>query len=69
MFFSGSVFGIVILEVKAQLEKLLRLPPGSLLKEVRLTEDILELFTKYQIPSDLISASLEGLKFYFMALN
>ena len=37
------------------MEKLLRLPPDSLTKEIKLTQDLLELFMDYQIPSDLLS--------------
>jgi len=37
------------------MEKLLNLPDDSLTKEIQLTQDLLQLFVKYQIPSDLIS--------------
>lgn len=52
---ASTLFGFVVLQVKPQLEKLLRLPADSLTKEIRLTQDLMELFTKYQIPSDLLS--------------
>jgi hypothetical protein len=51
----SSLFGIVVLQIKPQLEKLLKLPDDSLTKEIRLTQDLCELFQKYQIPSDLLS--------------
>ena len=51
----GSVFGVLILQLKPQLEKLLRLQAGSLTKEIALTEKLLELFIEYQIPSDLLA--------------
>merc|ERR1719163_649618 len=51
----GSCFGILILQLKPQLEKLLRLPAGALTKEIALTEKLLELFIEYQIPSDLLA--------------
>lgn len=51
----GSLFGVCVVQLKPQLEKLLRLPEDSLTKEIRLTQDLLELFIKYQIPSDLLS--------------
>ena len=38
-----------------QLERLLNLAPDALTKEIALTEDLMELFIKYQIPSDLLS--------------
>jgi len=49
------LFGVCIIQIKPQLEKLLNLPDDSLTKEIKLTQDLMELFIKYQIPSDLIS--------------
>ena len=43
-------------QMKAQLERLLRLPPESLTKEIRLTQDLTELFLHCQIPADLLTA-------------
>jgi len=51
----GTVFGLLTIQLKPQLEKLLKLPNDSLTKEIKLTQDLLELFTKYQIPSDLLT--------------
>ena len=51
----STLFGVCIIQIKPQLEKLLNLPADSLTKEIKLTQDLLELFIKYQIPSDLIS--------------
>jgi len=51
----SSVFGVCVVQLKPQLEKLLRLPNGALSKEVQLTEDLMSLFIDYQIPSDLLS--------------
>ena len=51
----GSVFGVCLIQLKPQLEKLLNLPPDALTKEIRLTQDLLELFIDYQIPSDLLT--------------
>ena len=50
-----SVFGLCVIQLKPQLEALLNLPPDSLSKEIRLTRDLMSLFVKYQIPSDLLS--------------
>lgn len=52
---STSVFGLLTIQLKPQLETLLGLPSCSLTKEVRLSEDLLSLFIDYQIPSDLLS--------------
>merc|ERR1711865_434487 len=54
-----SVLGIAIIQLKPQLEKLLNLPYNSLTKEMKLTEDLTELFVDYQIPSDLVSYDQE----------
>lgn len=51
----SSVFGICIIQIKPQLERLLSLPEGSLTKEIQLTQDLMSLFVDYQIPSDLLS--------------
>ena len=51
----GTVFGICIIQIKPQLEKLLNLVDDSLTKEISLTQNLMELFIKYQIPSDLLS--------------
>ena len=51
----GSVLAVCIVQIKPQLEVLLRLAPESLTKEIALTQDLMDLFIKYQIPSDLLS--------------
>lgn len=51
----SSLFAVCVIQIKPQLEKLLHLPPDALTKEIRLTQDLLELFVKYNIPSDLLS--------------
>lgn len=52
---ASTLFGLCVLQIKPQLEKLLNLPFGALTKELRLTQDLLELFIEYEIPSDLLS--------------
>eukprot|EP01125_Pyxidicula_operculata_P015607 TRINITY_DN5321_c0_g1_i1.p1 TRINITY_DN5321_c0_g1~~TRINITY_DN5321_c0_g1_i1.p1 ORF type:complete len:1033 (-),score=293.27 TRINITY_DN5321_c0_g1_i1:235-3138(-) len=56
---SGTLFAMCIIQVKPQLEKVLNLPFDSLTKEIRMTQDLIELLVKYQIPSDLLSYSGE----------
>ncbi len=51
----STLFGVCVVQIKPQLEKLLGLPEDGLTKEIRLTSDLLEIMTKYQIPSDLLS--------------
>jgi hypothetical protein len=51
----STLFGVCVIQIKPQLEKLLQLPPDSLTKEIRMTQDLLGLFIEYQIPSDLLS--------------
>jgi hypothetical protein len=51
----SSVFGICVIQIKPQLEKLLGLPADGLTKEIQLTQDIMALFVEYQVPSDLMT--------------
>mmetsp|Transcript_7958 Transcript_7958/g.17100 ORF Transcript_7958/g.17100 Transcript_7958/m.17100 type:complete len:1072 (-) Transcript_7958:276-3491(-) len=51
----SSVLGICVIQIKPQLEKLLGLPRDSLTKEMKLTEDLTEMFVEHQVPSDLVS--------------
>ncbi|MDP2343551.1 MAG: hypothetical protein Q8O67_21510 [Deltaproteobacteria bacterium] len=51
----STLFAVCIIQIKPQLEALLKLPPDSLTKEIKLTQDLMNLFVEYQIPSDLIS--------------
>ena len=52
---ASTLFGVAVIQVKPQLERLLNLPPDALTKEIKLTRDLMTLFTKYQMPSDLLS--------------
>lgn len=52
---ASTLFAVCVIEIKPQLEKVLNLPPGSLTKEIALTQGLSELFIKYQIPPDLLS--------------
>lgn len=58
----STLFGILIIQIKPQLEKVLNLPEDCLTKEIKLTQDLMQLFIKYQIPSDLLSydATVDG---------
>jgi hypothetical protein len=51
----ANVFGFCVIQIKPQLEALLNLPRTALVKEIRLTEDLLDIFIRYQIPSDLLT--------------
>ncbi len=51
----STLFGVCVVQIKPQLERLLKLPPDSLTKEIKLTQDLLGLFMEHQIPSDLLS--------------
>eukprot|EP01082_Thalassiosira_pseudonana_P012433 g11301.t1 g11301 contig5:555219-557969(+) len=57
---ASSVFGVSIIQIKPQLESLLGLPTNALDKEMKLTQDLMELFIEYQVPSDLLSFDGEG---------
>mmetsp|Transcript_126991 Transcript_126991/g.179207 ORF Transcript_126991/g.179207 Transcript_126991/m.179207 type:complete len:1000 (+) Transcript_126991:70-3069(+) len=51
----STLFAVLVVQIKPQLEKLLNLADDSLTKEIKLTQDLMQLFIKYQIPSDLLS--------------
>jgi hypothetical protein len=51
----STLFGILVIQIKPQLERVLNLPDDSLTKEIKLTQDLMQLFIKYQIPTDLLS--------------
>ena len=51
----SSVMGVCVVQIKPQLERLLGLPRYALTKEMKLTEDLVELFVEHQVPSDLVS--------------
>jgi len=51
----GSLFAVLIVQIKPQLETLLRLPGDALTKEIKLTQQLLTLFMEHQIPPDLLS--------------
>ena len=52
---ASTLFAVCVIQIKPQLEKLLKLPYDSLTKEIQLTQDLQEMFIKYHIPSDLLS--------------
>jgi hypothetical protein len=52
---ASTLFGMAIIQIKPQLEKVLRLEEDSLTKEIKLTQDLMKLFIEYQIPTDLLS--------------
>jgi hypothetical protein len=56
----STLFGIVIIQIKPQLEKILNLLPNSLQKEISLTEDLMDLFINYQIPADLLLSEINN---------
>merc|ERR1712217_941623 len=53
----STLFGVLVIHIKPQLEKVLNLPDDSLTKEIKLTQELMQLFIKYQISSDLLSYS------------
>jgi hypothetical protein len=54
---SSSIFGVCIVQIKLQLEALLGLRKDALDKAMKLTQDLMELFVEYQVPSDVLSYS------------
>lgn len=59
---ASTLFGILVIQIRPQLERVLNLPADALTKEIKLTQDLMQLFLKYQIPTDLLSydAANEG---------
>jgi len=51
----STLFGILTIPIKPQLEKILNLADDSLTKEIKLNQDLMRLFVKFQIPADLLS--------------
>jgi hypothetical protein len=51
----ATLFGVLVIQIKPNLEKVMRLPTHSLAKEIQLTQTLLKLMMKYQIPSDLLA--------------
>lgn len=51
----STLFGVVVIQIKPALERVLNLPQNSLTKEIKLSQDLLNLFITYNIPSDLLS--------------
>jgi hypothetical protein len=51
---ASTLFALCVVQIKPQLERLLNLPDQSLTKERRLTQQLMTLFTEYQISSDLV---------------
>lgn len=52
---TSTTFGVCVVQIKPHMEKVLNLPPNALVKEIKLTQDLMELFIDYQIPTDLMS--------------
>jgi hypothetical protein len=50
----SNIFAVVVIQIKPQLERVLNLAPGSLTKEIKLTQDLMKLLLEYQIPTDLL---------------
>merc|ERR1712070_734288 len=56
----STLFGVLVIPIKPQLERVLNLSEDSLTKEMKLTQDPMRLFVKYQIPSDIIASGATG---------
>jgi hypothetical protein len=46
---------VLVIQIKPHIERLLNLRPDSLTKEIELGQYLMEMFVRYQIPSDLLS--------------
>eukprot|EP00746_Dinoflagellata_sp_MGD_P022673 gnl/MRDRNA2_/MRDRNA2_153063_c0_seq1.p1 gnl/MRDRNA2_/MRDRNA2_153063_c0~~gnl/MRDRNA2_/MRDRNA2_153063_c0_seq1.p1 ORF type:complete len:438 (-),score=107.83 gnl/MRDRNA2_/MRDRNA2_153063_c0_seq1:22-1335(-) len=52
----NTLFGLLLVPIKPQLEKVLNLPRGSLTKEIKLTQDAIKLLIEYSIPTTILAA-------------
>ena len=55
----STLFGVLVVQIKPQLERVLNLADDSLTKEIKLTQDLMQLFIK-QLDRKLISGSRSG---------
>jgi hypothetical protein len=44
---ASTLFAVVVIQIKPQLERLLNLPDDGLTKEIKLTQDLMKLFIEY----------------------
>lgn len=51
----GTLFTVVVIQIKPQMERLLGLVDGSLTQEIELSERLMSLFVEYQVPTDLLT--------------
>ena len=58
---ANSLFGVLLVPLIPNLEKLVNLPEDSLLSEVQLVTDLVEIFSKFQVSGDLIAFCEEDL--------
>uniref|UniRef100_A0A7S3K0K0 Uncharacterized protein n=1 Tax=Aureoumbra lagunensis TaxID=44058 RepID=A0A7S3K0K0_9STRA len=52
---SSSLCGLVVIQLKPAIEKVLNLPDGALTKEIALTDQLLNFFIEYQISTDMLA--------------
>lgn len=53
----STILGVVLMPIRPLLERVLNMPAGSLTKEIKLSQNLMDLFIEYQIPSDLLNYS------------
>lgn len=57
---SSTLFTVCVVHVKPQMEKLLKVPEATMTRDFVLCRNVLEMFTKYNINPDLLSATRHG---------
>ena len=57
---SATLLGVMVIQIKPQLERVLNLPPDSLTKELYLVQELEKLMVELQIPSEMFSLELGG---------
>jgi len=56
----STLFALLVVQIKPQLEQLLNLPDDALTKEIKLTDSLMNLFLEFNVPSDLLSFNAEN---------
>ncbi len=55
----STLFGVLLIQIKPPMERVLRLHPDSLTKEIKLAKDLLTLFLDHQMSSDFLCCEEE----------
>ena len=66
---ASSLFGILVVQVKPQLEAVLNLPAGALTKEIELSSQLMDFLQTYSVPTDVLSFDGDALSLSSLAFD